>query len=110
MWKLGSFLAKFMWSIATGLYRGWGLTVLWGWFIVGFMGIPAMPIWVGIGFSFVAAYLFTSITDVYVALQAADKVPQNIQTATVWLSSPLLTSFFLLGGWIWTVLRPFLGI
>lgn len=97
-------------GMASLLYRAWGITVVWGWFFAAFTGIAALPIWVALGVAFVSGYLGVNISHIYVMVGLQDKIPEEFQTVASWLLSPFATTMMLFGGWIWTLVRPLLGI
>lgn len=112
--KLGKFLlvqvAKFVWGIANVLYRAWTFTVIWGWFFAVFTGIATLPMWVAVGISLLIPNILVNQADVYSIVANTDKVPESMQKLTTWLFTPFVTTSLLFGMWMWTLLRPFLGI
>ena len=67
----------FLFGIPSIIWRGYVLTVLWGWFIAGLFGLPALGVAQAIGLCLVVSYLtvdFSSaVRDQYVSKLPDDK-------------------------------------
>jgi hypothetical protein len=84
-------------SIPLTIYRGWALTVLWGWFIAPLFGLPPLTIPFGIGLSLVVGFL----TAHYKGEELRDDEKEWWESALgALLHGLILPTFTLAVGWI----------
>ena len=76
----------------SAIWRGYVLSILWGWFIVPLFGLPALSIPFAIGFSLIVGYM----------THQATKTEDEPSWGTLTAHAALLPAFILLIGWIVT--------
>ena len=79
--------------VAASMWRGYVLSILWGWFIVPVFGLPALIIPVAIGISIIAGMLTSQKT----YNEATDK---DAKKWLPWVTFAVGPAVALLAGWI----------
>lgn len=60
---LGGFVYLLFLIVASSIFNGYALSVLWGWFVVPTFGVPQLSVVSAIGIALIVSYMTHQITD-----------------------------------------------
>ncbi len=84
-----------VWMVIAAMLNGWALSVLWGWFFVPTLGLPALDIVQAIGIAMVVSYLTYQHIDTQP--KDEDSTSKMIGMGVLTVARPLIAVAF---GWV----------
>lgn len=108
-WELSKMIFAWVFAIIMGIYRALVITKIWALLIMGFMGLPAMPMLVAFGISLLMSLVTSDLSHgmmrVYmIAEQQLSKDSKLVLSVLGYLWSPIMYSSAWFMAWFWTLL------
>jgi hypothetical protein len=110
-WNVGIIALRLVLNVIGTLYQSWVLQALWGWFIVGSFGLPALTLVGALGIMIVGYYVSLRSSDAKLDIFLKDKIPSGMANALSWCGPFLTGTVGLLLGAMWHyIVLPILGL